>query len=269
MSAQAVSLVVLHKFKTSTPCARGSQLRSRRSHGSPGRHLWVHGSPRTDEPQADLAPIQASAVRADELAVIAPVYYDVVHLIVRRGSTIRSVADFAGRRVSAGLEGSGMRTSADQILAHFDLSVADLEAPSVHFTALLESTDYEAAIVTTGQRNGDLRRLFASGAFELLGLPVADREALVGPTFRSLTLAAGTYPGLAPGDVATLATTTFLATDHRASDRLVAATLEALYDGPLVAELELMPVDQAARWQLLDLHRAARKFFEERSLATR
>ncbi|MEM1450388.1 MAG: serine/threonine-protein kinase [Planctomycetota bacterium] len=210
---------------------------------------------------ADLALVQATAVRADELAVVAPLYHDLVHVVVRRESEIESPADFRGRRVSIGLAGSGMHTSSVRLLDHFGLAASDLVEPMAHFTALADDPSYEAAIVTTGPRNGDLVELFATGSFRLLPLDAADRIDLVGPTFRSATVREGDYAGLPPGDVPTISTTTFLATTPRASNRLVTETLEALYGGSLDETLDLLTPEEAAEWQMVDLHPAARAFF--------
>ncbi|MEM9379187.1 MAG: serine/threonine-protein kinase [Planctomycetota bacterium] len=213
------------------------------------------------EGTADLALVQATAVRADELAVVAPLYHDLVHLVVRRESEIESPADFRGRRVSIGLAGSGMVTSSARLLDHFGLAEEDLLEPLAHFTALADDARYEAAIVTTGPRNGDLVELLATGAFRLLPLDAADRADLVGPTFRSALVREGDYAGLPAGEVPTISTTTFLATSPRASDRLVTEALEALYGGSLDETLDLLTPEEAAEWQMVDLHPAARAFY--------
>ena len=73
----------------------------------------------------------------------------------------------------------------------------------------------------------------------------------------------GTYGDLPRDDLATVATTTFLAVRERAPDELVTALLEALYGDPaLTKEFGLLARRRAADWRMLDLHPAARRYFD-------
>ena len=53
--------------------------------------------------------MQASAIGKGEVALVAPLYYDAVHLIVRADSEFGTITELVGRRVSIGLPQSGMR----------------------------------------------------------------------------------------------------------------------------------------------------------------
>src|SRR5688572_24584474 len=68
------------------------------------RVLETHGSVDNRERllngDADLAVFQAGAAPMDGLAGLAPLYPDVVFVIVRKGSRIRGLHDIAGRAVS-------------------------------------------------------------------------------------------------------------------------------------------------------------------------
>ena len=216
---------------------------------------------RLREGEADLAFLQTGAIGLGDVAVIAPLYHDVVHILARADSSIQTVADLAGRRVSIGLLGSGMQLNAVRLLAHFGIEASDLFDPYVHFTSLRDDASYEAAIVTTGLDNRDLESLLSAPGYRLLSLASGDREALAGPIFRLHTLQDGIYSGLPAGEVATLATTTFLATQANASDQLVEGCLEALYESDLASRLELLSAREAADWAVLDLHPAARAYF--------
>jgi hypothetical protein len=218
---------------------------------------------------ASLALLQTGAIRPDDVAVIAPLYYDLVHVIVRRGSDIESVRDLAGRRVSLGLEGSGMLASALAVLRQFDVDPATLVEPRVHFTVLVDdppgaraAEPYVAAIVTTGEMNEDLRRVLAGGDHVLLPLDDADCEALAGPIFRERTIRRGQYGDLPTENLRTVATTTFLAAEPRAADALVLGALESLYvESDLMTTFRLIPRESVSEWRMLDLHPAARRFF--------
>ena len=162
---------------------------------------------------AHLALLQTAAIASDQVAVVTPLYEDLIHIIIRRESTIRSMTDLAGRKVSIGEVGSGMRLCSSELLEFYEIDASQLLAAEIHFTVLITDPSYQAAIVTTGRENEDLRRLLQTGRFRLLSIPEPDRESLAGPIFRSRTIPRGSYLsqegiGKVPdNDVKTLATT--------------------------------------------------------------
>ncbi len=54
----------------------------------------------------DLALLQANMVGSSSITVVAPLYYEAVHLVVRNGSGINSIADLKGKNVLIGMEKS-------------------------------------------------------------------------------------------------------------------------------------------------------------------
>ena len=75
--------------------------------------------------------IYADKGQVAQLRAIANLYPESIHLVVRRGAGIRSVADLAGKRVSLDREGSGTRVDALLILAAYGLGPEDLQAESL------------------------------------------------------------------------------------------------------------------------------------------
>jgi TRAP transporter TAXI family solute receptor len=83
--------------------------------------------------QADFTIAAADAVEtyilkngkgADSLRGCARLYDDYVHVVVRRSSSVQSVADLRGRKVAVGPTGSGVRLIADHVLAAAGLDPA-------------------------------------------------------------------------------------------------------------------------------------------------
>src|SRR5215831_1254222 len=66
--------------------------------------------------------------KIDVLRAIANLYPESFQLVVRRGSSIKSVADLRGKRVSLDEPGSGTLVDARLILAAYGLSEKDLKA---------------------------------------------------------------------------------------------------------------------------------------------
>jgi TRAP transporter TAXI family solute receptor len=222
--------------------------------------------------EANLALLQTRAIQPESISVVALLYYDAIHIIVRQPSDVRTQTDLRGKKISIGLDGSGMQLTSRSVLAHYGIDDDDLVAPNVHFRILDEDLSYEAAIVTTGSANEDLGKLLASGDFSLIAIPDGDREQLTDAFLRSHTIRRGTYsPATGTGavpreDIETLATTSFLAAEKNASPQLVTRVLEALYyDSNLVVALDLLSLGEAAEWRMLNLHPTAREFFRARS----
>jgi len=152
----------------------------------------VDNSTRLFAGDADLAIMQSGAASpASHIRVLAPLYSEPVHVVVRRTADIQSVLELRDRRIGVGPQGSGMRTSALQILEHYRLTGADMSGD--YFRGLREKPELDAAIVTTGMLNPDLRALLASGDFRLLPILDAEALALLRPHFHTITVPRGLY----------------------------------------------------------------------------
>jgi TRAP transporter TAXI family solute receptor len=215
---------------------------------------------------ADLAILQLGTVEKAGIAALSPLYREVIHVVVRRGRGIASPRDLDGRAVILGLERSGMRRSANEIIEHYRIRPIPKSDSGAYFTQLAESPEMDAAIVTTGLLNPDLTRLLISGEFELI--PILDAAALAvrHSHLSAVEIPRGLYngrPPLPPQPVLTVATTNFLAAPEGASPLLVNETLRSLHESYLQSEIPgLLPRQQAASWSELSLHPAARAYYD-------
>ncbi len=205
--------------------------------------------------------VQADAL-APELALVAPLYDDVVHVLVRRESEIARLADLRNRRVALGRPGSGMRVSALEVLRAAGLTAGDIQQSEARFEELLLDTTLEGAIAVTRGDHPQLRELLNDGRFRLLGLGAEEIEELALGPFHPRTLKADSYPAAAlpSGPLQTVSTTAFLSCSRDAPDALVHALLDAFYAPGGVAEREgLLPIAAAERNRMLPWHPAARR----------
>ncbi len=223
---------------------------------------------------AEAALLQENAITGDQIAVVAPLYYEVVHFVVRKGRGIASLDDLADKNVSLGRDLSGMRLSALRILEEQGtVAVERLGKTDAYFKELVTDNDLDAAIITIGPQDDDLRKLLTSGQFELLSLDAAlIGELSTFPSFREYTIRKGSLQSESGDgapvplqDVHTLATATFLTVRRDAPDVLVTKMLETLYgENPLVKRFGLITADKAMHWRGFALHPAASEFFSQK-----
>lgn len=247
-----------------------------------------------------LAPMQAGAMGNDKLCVVAPLFFEAVHVLVRHDSPITQIEQISGHPVAVGPAGSGSRLATEMVLHSLGLPPETTPRRVIAWPELLASPPGSAAsdptntlsgadaipeiaIICIGRRSR-LVQLLLSGKtpdagqgpnaaavtthrWRLLPIGPAIQIALQHPILRPMTIEADDYPatGLPPEGVATVGTTAFLVTRWNAPDTLVTATLEALYQPPLNVP-GLIPRDVAGEWQGqgLGFHPAARRYFDQR-----
>ena len=221
-----------------------------------------------DRGTADLALLQAGFLEPQKFSIVAPLFPEALHLIVRKGSGIESVADLVGHSVALGPDGSGMRVGAQRFLRHCGIDPDELKQNERYFIDLAEDSSLDAAIVIAGFLNRDLQHLLGSGQFGLL--PVEDAAAIAAkdPHLRLHTIERGLYsenPAVPAQPVLTLATTAMLVVRKDTPDVLVDATLRSIYEEGLGLSFPmLIPRRQADQWTPIPLHPAALNYFYPR-----
>jgi len=213
----------------------------------------------------DVALLQGDFVNSRHLSVIAPLYLEMVHVVVRADTGVTNINDLAGRRVILGPAGSGMRQAGLHILDHYRLRDKVTEVKDRYFTDLLDDSTIDAAIVTTGILNRDLENLARSERVRILPLHV---EAIVRkhPFFYAATVPAGLYnerPPVPERDIRTVGATAYLAVRHDAGASFVNALLTALHEEGLSMDFpNLIPYHRARAMTPVPMHRAALSYFD-------
>ncbi|WP_372722392.1 serine/threonine-protein kinase [Novipirellula sp.] len=213
--------------------------------------------------EVHLAPMQASAISGSDLCVVAPLFFEVVHLLVREDANIQELGDLKGHRIAVGPIGSGSREATEMVFESLAIT-PDIAPREVMAWKELESDAApDVAVICVGLGSPLIANLIRSHRWELMPIPNPIKIALQHPTLRPMTIDAGDYPGieLPEEGVATVGTTAFLAARTDTPSELVTATLRTLYEPPLLCA-GLIPRKHAAEWQGLALHSAARRFFE-------
>jgi uncharacterized protein len=134
------------------------------------------------------------------LRIVAPLYPNLTHVLVRSGAGIRSVADLRGQRVSVGAAGSGTEQLARHVLEAYGLTYDDIDEKYLSFTesaSALADAAIDAAIITVGYPASAILEATTTGRVQLLPIDSAHTAALAAkhPYYAASTIPAGTYPG--------------------------------------------------------------------------
>ena len=212
----------------------------------------------------DLAFLQENTLNSPHVQVIAPLYYEVVLILVRRDSAIHQLQDLAEHRIALGAVGSGMRLSAEELLERMGIDAARLRDTERGFADLLADSTLDGAIVTSKLDDSRVIQMLVSKQFRIVPIRQAERI----PGFRAYTIDRDELPGeaqpLIPEDgLTTAATFAVLAVRDAAPAWFVEACLRALYVSGQVGPggQGLFTPSEAAAWSDLSLHPAAREYF--------
>jgi len=247
--------------------------------------------------EVHLAPMQAGAMGSEELCVVAPLFFEAIHVLVRADSPFTNIDQIGGHEIAVGPTGSGSRLATEMVLQSLgfppettprrviawpalvvgspERTTLDIVTPGgeqpnsgqLSRPVLSQAEIPQIAIICIGKRSRLVESLLATpnatgGQWRLLNLPTAVEISLQHPILRPMGIASDDYPGtnLPPEGISTVGTTAFLVAQWRTPDRLVTAALDALYQEPVNLS-GLISRDRATEWQGLGFHPAARRFF--------
>ncbi|MEM7478566.1 MAG: serine/threonine-protein kinase [Planctomycetota bacterium] len=252
---------------------------------------------RLESGEVQLALLQADAIGSPKVAVVTPLYYEAVHVFVRRGQGIESIEDLRNRRVNVGIEKAGARPISRLVLESGGLSFKDIELVSFDWHKMLDGSYLEelraeeltgndspevilfkedfklptedelavdAAIVVSRLGSKDVANLLCGGDYKLLGLEDAWQLALQEPSlFHPLLMTEDNYPDceLPSKGVPTVTTTAFLVATQETPAILIRSVLQHLFSPEMIAATGIVSAERAAHWQGLAWHPAAREFF--------
>jgi len=135
------------------------------------------------------------------LRAVAPLYPNLTHVLVPDRSPARSVADFAGYKVSVGSAGSGTEQLSRHVLQAHGLTYDDVEPRFLSFaesSAALRDGAIDAAIISVGYPAAAVLEASTTGRIRLLGIEdeVLQRMFAEHPYYTAGEIPSGTYPGV-------------------------------------------------------------------------
>lgn len=208
------------------------------------------------------------------LRLIANLYPESVHVVVRKGAGIKSVADLKGKRVALDEPGSGTLVNAKAILAAYGLKEADIRPEYIKPNQAgdkMKDGSLDAFFFTGGAPAGAIAELASSGSgIDILPIDGAAAEALKksSPFFADDTIAADTYKGV--GQVKTIAVGAQWVTGDKADTNTVYEITKALFSEPAQKALaaghakgKFITKENAVKGAGIPFHPGAEKFYKE------
>ena len=214
--------------------------------------------------------------KIEELRVIANLFPESVHVVVRKGLGIKIACRSQGQARLLDEPGSGTLVNARALLAAFGVSEKDIKPEylkQVQSAEKLKDGSLDAYFQTTGYPQGTLSELAATNGFELLPIDGAVRDKLHGQFkfFAKDTIPDGTYKDV--NGVETLAVGAQWTTSSKQPDDLIYEITKALWSDKTRAALDaghakgkVIQKETALQGVGIPLHAGAEKFYKEAGL---
>ncbi|MDA1311350.1 MAG: TAXI family TRAP transporter solute-binding subunit [Proteobacteria bacterium] len=137
----------------------------------------------------------------DKVRGLANLYPENLHIVVRRGAGIRSIADLPGKRVSMDVLGSGTRFAAETVLAAYGLTDSDVisvNGTSDQAATLMRKGELDAFIVVAGTPARAVTTLTRDSVAAVVGLGEDQMKAILADHrfFSRSTILDGIYEGV-------------------------------------------------------------------------
>jgi TRAP transporter TAXI family solute receptor len=209
-----------------------------------------------------------------DLRMIANLYPESIHLVVKKGSGIKSVADLKGKRVALDEPGSGTLIDARMVLNAYGVKESDIKPDYIKPNQAgdkLKDGSLDAFFFVGGAPAGAIAELAASGTgLELVPLAGPQAEALrkSSPWFAVDNIPANTYKDVPA--VQTLAVGAQLVTSAKVDTNTVYEVTKAMYSEATQKALQAghakgkyITRDNAVQGVGIPYHPGAEKFYKE------
>jgi TRAP transporter TAXI family solute receptor len=212
--------------------------------------------------------------KVTDLRAIANLYPESIHLVVKKGSGIKSVADLKGKRVALDEPGSGTLIDARLVLAAYGVKESEIKPDYIKPNQAgdkLKDGSLDAFFFVGGAPAGAIAELASSGTgIELVPLGGPQAAALLksSPWFATDHIAAGTYKDVPAVD--TLAVGAQLVTSAKVSADTVYEITKAMYGEQAQKALQaghakgkFITRENAVKGIGIPFHPGAERFYKE------
>jgi TRAP transporter TAXI family solute receptor len=209
------------------------------------------------------------------VSAIAVLYPEIIQIVVRAESPIKSFADLKGMKVGVGAPGSGTEANFRQLLDVYGMKKEDVKG---QFLSFAESADQfkdkhiDAFIVTAGIPNSAIMDISTQHSIRLLNLPpdIISKLTQKYPFLSPAKVPANTYKGQTE-DVNTVAVNAVLVASNELKEDVVYSLTKALFENQ--AELasahakgKELSLETAVKGVSIPFHPGAVKYYKEKGL---
>ena len=208
------------------------------------------------------------------LRMIANLYPETIHVVVKKGSGIKSIVDLKGKRVALDEPGSGTLINARLVLAAYGVLETDIKPEYIKPNQAgdkMKDGSLDAFFFTGGAPAGAIAELASSGSgIELLPIdgPQAQGLRMASPFFANDTIPAETYKGVAA--VNTLAVGAQWVTSDKADAETVYQITKALFSDATQKTLQaghakgkMITLKNAVQGVGIPFHPGAERYYRE------
>ena len=208
------------------------------------------------------------------LRMIANLYPETIHVVVKKGSGIKSIVDLKGKRVALDEPGSGTLINARLVLAAYGVLESEIKPEYIKPNQAgdkMKDGSLDAFFFTGGAPAGAIAELASSGSgIELLPIdgPQAQGLRMASPFFAVDTIPAETYKGVAA--VNTLAVGAQWVTSDKADAETVYQITKALFSDATQKTLQaghakgkMITLKNAVQGVGIPFHPGAERYYKE------
>ena len=210
-----------------------------------------------------------------DFRILAALYPNVGQMLTTKGSGIKSIEDFKGKKFVPGAPGSSTRILAEQIFEAYGLTLKDVNAQYVGFTEatnLMRNHQVDGTIVMAGVPTSAVVEILSSADGQLVGIDEEHIKKLEkNPLYKKYVIPAGTYDGQ-DQDVTTISQINLLIVPKQLPDDEVYDLTKSLWEnieeiGNSITAAKGAKLEQAAsNLAGLPLHPGAKKYYQEKGV---
>ncbi|AHV91723.1 TAXI family TRAP transporter solute-binding subunit [Bordetella holmesii] len=214
--------------------------------------------------------------KAQDLRLVATLYPESIHLVTRKGSGIKSVADLRGKRVSMDEPGSGTLVDVRLILGAYGMTDKDVKAEYLKPNQAgdkIKDGGLDAFFFVGGAPAGAIAELASSAGIEIVPLvgPEIDKLRADQQFFTPDIIPANTYQGV--GETKTISVNAQMVTSAKQPEETVYEIVKAMYSDPTQKTLaaghtkgKLINKENAVKGADIPFHSGDEKYYKEAGL---
>jgi uncharacterized protein len=209
------------------------------------------------------------------MKALAVLYPEIVQVVVRGDSPIKSIADLKGKKVGVGAPGSGTEANFRQLCGVYGLKKEDVNAQFLSFSESAEQfkdNHIDAFVLTTGIPNAAILDIASQNTIRILSLADDKANELVKqyPFLTKVTIPGNTYRNL-PGEVKTVAVNAVLIANADVKDDVAYNLVKALFENQADlasahAKGKELSLKTASTGVSIPFHPGALKYYKEKGI---